>query len=245
MSAGSVAAARSAHQQARGGASPTPALQLPSTFAPRDLKILPIAPVVARHLCELHHYLRTYPGGALLNFGAFAGQHLLGVCVLTVGPFNAHRFFRNARPKEVLCLARFWLDDRCGRNSESRVLSVICRSLRRWQSGIKALVAYSDPAAGHDGSIYRAAGFAYLGTSEATPLYRLPDGSVHHSRSLGHSFGTRSVAHFHARGVAVRTVPQAPKFVYVALIDPAWRERLTRLVLPYRDRALEAEHEGS
>ena len=107
---------------------------------------------------------------------------------------------------------------------------------------IKAVVAYSDPAAGHTGMVYRAAGFAYLGTSEGTPLYRLPDGSVHHSRTLGHSFGTHSLAHFKANGLEVQTVPQEPKLVYVAFIDATWKDRLTRPILLYS--ALETHHAG-
>ena len=157
----------------------------------------------------------------------------MGVVVLGVGPTNLHRLFQGAKRQEVICLARLWLDDRCGRNSESRVLGIICRSLRRWQTSIKAIVAYSDPAVGHTGTIYRAAGFFHLGRSEAMPLYRLPDGSVHHSRTLGHSFGTHSLTHFKAHGIEVRTVRQAPKFVYVAFLDPTWRARLTRSVIPY------------
>ena len=94
-------------------------------------------------------------------------------------------------------------------------------------------MAYSDPGVNHDGTIYRAAGFHYLGLSEAMSLYRLPGGSVHHSRSLGHSFGSHSIQHFRGHGVDVELVPQQPKHIYVALIDRSWRERLTRPVLPY------------
>ena len=216
------------------GSRPSAALQIP-TYGPKDLLVGSLPARVARRLCEEKHYLKSYPAGSLVNVGIFANHTLVGVAVIGVGPFNIHRLFLDANPEEVLCLSRLWLDDRCGRNSESRVLGIICRSLRRWQTSIKAIIAYSDPTAGHDGTIYRAAGFAYLGTSEAMPLYRLPDGRVHHSRSLGHSFGTHSLAHFKARGIEVRPVPQAPKFIYVALIDSTWRDRLTRPVLPYSE----------
>ena len=178
----------------------------------------------------------------MLNFGVFVGHALLGVAVIGVGPFTIHRLLRDAEPDEVLCLSRLWIDDICGRNSESRVLGVISRLLRKHQSKVKALVSYSDPEAGHTGTIYRAAGFAYLGRSEPMPLYRLPDGSLHHSRTLGHSYGTHSLKHFKARGVEIRSVPQAPKFVYVALIDPSWKDRLTRPILPYS--SLEVDHES-
>jgi hypothetical protein len=144
-----------------------------------------------------------------------------------------HRLFAGAEIPEVICLARLWLDDRLGRNCESRTLAIILRHLRRDQETIKALVAYSDPAAGHTGCIYRAAGFLYLGQSQGMRIYRLPDGSVRHSRSLSQTFGTHSWKHFQAHGVPLQVIPRAAKLTYVALVDPAWRSRLTRPILSY------------
>jgi hypothetical protein len=174
----------------------------------------------------------------VLNFGIFASEHLLGVAVLGVGPANLHCLFRDAQGHQVLCLTLLWLDNRLGRNSESRSLAIILRQLRRHQSSVKAVVAYSDPMVGHDGGIYRAAGFLYLGQSTAMPKYQLPDGSIYHSRSLSHSFGTHSVRHFQSHEVKVELIPQAPKFVYLALIDPTWRQRLLRLPQPYPKREI-------
>ncbi len=52
-------------------------------------------------------------------------------------------------------------------------------------------MAYSDPWAGHTGTIYRAAGLIYIGESMAMPMYRLPVGNLHHSRTLNrHSLST-------------------------------------------------------
>jgi hypothetical protein len=150
-----------------------------------------------------------------------------------VGPANLHCLFRDAQGHQVLCLSRLWLDERLGRNCESRSLAVILRQLRQHQSLVKAVVAYSDPMVGHDGGIYRAAGFLYLGQSTAMPKYQLTDGSIYHSRSLSHGFGTHSLRHFQSHGVKVALVPQASKFTYVALIDPTWRERLLRPPQPY------------
>ena len=233
MCTGGVSAARPASQRAGGGATPTPVLQSSAFIEPRDLYVRPIDRNTARLICEKRHYLRSYPGGGLLNLGVFADHALVGVAVFGVGPYNVHRYFTDANRGQVITLARFWLDDRCGRNSESRILRVICRLLRRGQNTAKAVVAYSDPTAGHDGAIYRAAGFAYLGTSEATPLYRLPDGSVHHGRSIGHGFGTRSLKYFSSAGVLVEAVPQEPKYLYVKVLDPQWWRRLRSPGLPY------------
>jgi hypothetical protein len=71
MSAGSVAAARPDIHQAGGGATPTPALH--------SLVVRPIPSLLARRLLEREHYLRTYPGGTKLAFGAFLGVRLMGV----------------------------------------------------------------------------------------------------------------------------------------------------------------------
>jgi hypothetical protein len=180
--------------------------------------------------------LKSYPGGSLLNFGVFVANSLLGVAVLGVGPSNLHCLFEKAEPHQVVALSRLWLDPLLGRNSESRSLAIILRQLRQHQSLVKAVVAYSDPRAGHNGGIYRAVGFLYLGQSTAMPKYQLPDGRAYHSRSLSHSFGTHSVRHFQSHGVKVALVPQAAKFVYVALIDPTWRERLLRPPQSYPKR---------
>ena len=75
MSAGGVAAARSANQQAGGGANPTPALQ--------DLRVAPIPNSVAKSLLLQEHYLRSMPGGTSLSFGVFVESRLMGA--VTVG----------------------------------------------------------------------------------------------------------------------------------------------------------------
>ena len=228
--------ARVATQSRDGGSRPTSPLQSSACIQPRDLTVRPIDVKTARLICEKHHYLHSYPAGGLLNFGVFADHALVGVVVFGVGPYNAHRYFASAGRGQVITLARFWLDDRCGGNSESRILGVICRLLKRWQSTAKAIVAYSDPVAGHDGGIYRAAGFLYLGHSEAMPVYRLPDGTIQHSRSLSHCFGTHSLKYLRATGVPVEAVPQESKYLYVTFLDPDWKHRLICSVLPYPKR---------
>jgi hypothetical protein len=233
MSAAGVTVSTVLHQRTGAGSTPSAAPHPQTQFTPKEIVIKPVSHLVARQICIKKHYLHSYSGGSVLNFGIFASERLLGVAVLRVGPANLHCLFRDAQGHQVLCLSRLWLDDRLGRNAESRALAIILRQLRQHQAMIKAIVAYSDPMAGHNGAIYRAAGFLYLGQSTAMPKYQLPDGSVYHSRSLSHSFGTHSLRHFQSHGVKVALVPQAAKFTYVALIDPTWRERLLRPPQPY------------
>jgi hypothetical protein len=212
------------------GSSPTAAIQ---TYSPRNLFVRPVSPVTARTLCQKYHYLKSYPGGSMLNLGIFTGDRLLGVAVLGAGPANAYRLFSGASREEVICLTRFWLDDRLEPRSESRVLGVIIRSLRKNLPGVKVLLAYSDPAAGHTGVIYRAAGFIFLGESTKTPMYLLPDGKTHHSRSLGQVYGSRSVHYLRQQGLSIEVINQIPKLTYAYLLDRTWSSRLTKPVKPY------------
>ena len=223
-SAGGVSAARSTGRWAGSGAIPAPALHY--------IRVAPLPLVTAKTLLIRHHYLHSLPGGTQLAFGVFADTRLLGALTLGVGPANAYRLVRGARPPDCLALTRFWHDDELPHNSESRVLGFTVRSLRR-HTNVKFLVSYADPAAGHIGIIYQASNWLYTGRSSTMPLYDIGDGRLHHSRSLAHALGTHSVRYLAGRGVDVKAVPQTPKHRYLYFVDSRWRDRLAVPALPY------------
>ena len=223
ISAVGVTEARPADRRVGGGSRPTTALH--------DLRVAPIPVRVAKTLLVPHHYLHSIPGGTLLAFGVFVGAKLLGSLTLGAGPMNAHRLVAGAVREDAITLTRFWLDDKLPRNSESRVLGIVLRSLRR-HTTLRFVLTYADPSANHVGTVYMAGGWLYVGLSEATPLYDLGDGVARHSRTVAHAYGTHSLKHFARHGVDVRVVPQASKHRYVYPLDPTVRQRLTVRVLP-------------
>lgn len=222
--AGGVAAARSAIQRAGGGAIPTSALQA--------IRVLPVPMKVAKELIVKHHYLHSLPGGTQLAFGVFLNGRLMGAVTLGVGPFNSHRLVEGAPAKDCLTLSRLWLTDELPKNSESKVIGAVLRSLKK-HTDLKFVLSYADPAQGHAGTIYQATNWAFIGLSDAIPYYILPNGKPRHSRSLAHAYGTRSLKHFKRHGVKVKLVPQQPKNRYVFFLDPELRDRLRVPVLPY------------
>ena len=209
---------------ARPGASPWAALH--------QFHVGPIHRRIARGLIEGKHYLRSWPAGTCLCLGISSGRRLVGALTLGVGPTNAHSIVDGAIRGNCLTLTRFWLADQLPANTASRVLGVVLRALRK-NTPLKFVVTYADPSQGHLGTIYQATNWIYTGLSEAMRLYDLGDGVARHSRSLGASFGSHSVRHFAARGVPVRTIPQAPKHRYVYFLEPGWRSRLRVPVPPY------------
>ncbi len=209
----------------------TPALQI----NPRMIEMLPVPHRVAQDVLVRHHYLHSMPGGTKLTFGVFTDSRLRGAVSLGVGPINGHRLVEGATRDDCLTLTRLWLEDDLPKNSESRLLGVLVRALRR-STRLKFLLSYADPGVGHVGTVYQAAGWLYTGVSEAQPLMDLGDGVPRHLRSVGSAFGTHSAAYLRRRGLPVRLVPQAGKHRYVVFVDPTWRIRLLVPVLPYPKR---------
>ena len=209
-----------------GGVEPTSALQ------PRDLTVRVVPPSVAADIFVRWHYLHAAPAGVKLTFGVFAGARLAGAVAFNAGPINGHRLVEGARREDCLCLARLWLSDALPPNSESRVLGLCIRMLRK-HTNTRFLVSYADPAAGHVGTVYQAAGWLYTGPSEAQPLMAIGDAPPRHTRSIASVLGTHSAAHFRRQGLDVRLVATIPKHRYLIFVDPSWRPRLRVPVLPY------------
>jgi hypothetical protein len=131
----------------------------------------------------------------------------------------------------VATIARLWLTDEIPKNAESRVLAITARLLR--QSGhLRALLSYADPAAGHRGTIYQAAGWNYLGRSEPGRYVEL-DGVIHHPRSVYSRHGTDSPRKLRAIGIPARAVVVAGKHRYFLLLDRSWAWRLSVVARPY------------
>lgn len=224
MGAASVRVSTSSFQDERRGSIPTAALH--------SIRVQPISCVIAKEILVRHHYLHSYPGGTVITFGAFRDNRLLGAITFGSGPANAYRLVDGAMPVDCLTLSRLWLSDDLPSNSESRIIGIILRALRK-HTAYKFLVSYADPSHGHQGTIYQATGWLYSGLSQATPLFDVGDGKVHHSRSLSHAFGSHSIRHFAQHGVDIKVIPQSRKHRYIYFLDPAWRSQLKTPILPY------------
>jgi hypothetical protein len=198
----------------------------------KDLNIAPISQIDAKEILIPNHYLHSFPGGTKLSFGVYLDARLLGALTFGVGPYLGYKLVKDASPDDVVTLTRLWLSDDLPRNSESRVLGFVLRSLRK-ETSLKFVLAYSDPAAGHLGTIYQATNWLYTGLSSATPLYDIGDGIPHHSRSLAHQLGSHSIRYLTSQGIMVKTVPQMAKHRYIHFLDDSWRTRLLVPVLPY------------
>jgi len=169
----------------------------------KSLRVQQVPLVLAKSVVVRHHYSHSIPGGTMLTFGVFLESRLMGAIVFGAGPQNAFRLVDGAQPEDCLTLTRLWLSDELPGNSESRVLGITLKALRRHTS-VKFLVSYADPVMGHRGTVYQATNWLFTGLSAAVPRYDLGDGLARHSRSFAHAFGTRSIKYLESQGMQIR-----------------------------------------
>ncbi len=142
-------------QQGGGGSSPTAPLH------PKQLTVKVIRREEAKRIWLENHYMHRDVPGASLELGIFSPDgDLVGAAC-----FSAWVVWtpKGGRP-HTWELRRFWLDDRCIKNCESRILAICCRKfVHRLAPHVISVLAYADPGAGHKGTIYKAAGFRFDG----------------------------------------------------------------------------------
>jgi hypothetical protein len=111
---------------------------------------------------KAHHYLKSTPPSSvcMLEFtelGCRIGAAMIG------RPAS-----RNIDAGKILELTRMYFIDDTPANTESRALGMLRKFIRTWFPGIKLLVSYSDPEAGHAGTIYAADNWAPFGRTKRT-----------------------------------------------------------------------------
>ena len=108
----------------------------------------------ARRIIEQNHYLGYAPCGCKFCIGVYADSELVGVMIF------GHPIARMEEQKNTLELTRMFLFD-SPKNSESRALSLAEKWIKQNRTE-RRLIAYSDTAEGHLGTIYRAANWKMI-----------------------------------------------------------------------------------
>jgi hypothetical protein len=124
----------------------------------------------------------------------------------------------------------------------SRVIAVALRFLRSQSPGLRLVVSFADPSAGHHGGIYQAGGWVYTGQQEPTQKYLAPDGKILHRRMVsadGNAFA-------YGKKIKVwkfsdcQILDQPGKHRYLMPLDDAMRAQVAPLSKPYPKRSKQA-----
>lgn len=184
--------------------------------------------LVERRLVEgmivANHYSGTRVANARLFLGIFSEETFLGAMIYgpVKNPGTQGSIVEGTETDEYLELNRLWISDELPRNTESKVLAMSFRLIRRVMPRVKWIQSFADGRVGV-GTIYQATNFLYCGRHKTT-FWEL-DGEWYHEQHMT----VRSDAH-------VRPGTRAWKL-------QAGRNRATahtfwqyRYVLPIQDR---------
>jgi hypothetical protein len=220
------------------------------------LSIRPINKSVAKDIIINNHYsgLWTKVSYAIGLFTSDVEEHaffanveekLIGVACYgdPIGRSAGQSITPSLERTEVLELTRLFVFDGYGSNIESWFLSQTFDWLRENAPHIKALISYSDPKVGHNGTIYQATNWLYQGNklryNDSWSFKWNEDDEWHHSRTSYVKYGTNDPKIIQTMVTSpfwIKKEPRKHRYVYILVSGKDRKKLLKELkhpTLPY------------
>jgi hypothetical protein len=152
----------------------------------KDIIVKVIPSKVANEFVKLHHYSGKVVQNSSLHFGAFLDNKLHGVLSFgsSLDKSKTIGLVLDTKWNEYLELNRMAFDEFLPKYSESRVISVCMKLIKKNAPHIKWVLSYADGCDCGDGTIYRASGFYLTLIKPNSDLFLLPNGKKIHSMTI-------------------------------------------------------------
>jgi hypothetical protein len=120
----------------------------------------------------------------------------------------------------------------------SRILSISVKLLKKHCPGLRLLISFADPAQGHHGGVYQAAGWVYTGQSNSSHGYKDKTGRVWHERMVSergwnYVYGEKQKV---VKPSECEKTDLPGKHRYLLPLDDAMAEQIEELRRPYPKR---------
>lgn len=195
-----------------------------------DLRIDWATHAAAKYSCENWHYSKSLPVGKLVKIGVWEKGEFVGVVLFAWGMNKSLGSPYGLKITECCELVRVAI--RMHDCTISRIVALSLRFLRKQSPGLRLVVSFADPAAGHHGGIYQAGGWIYAGKSATNFEWRLNGKRLNKRAYTGRNFGTPKMQ---VPSGAVRvTLPG--KHRYLMPLDDEMRAKIAPLAKPYPKR---------
>jgi len=189
--------------------------------------------VKANDTIKKNHYSGKIYNGTYIHLGIFINDDLLGVLQYgyAMNPASAGSVVTGTAINEYLELNRMWLDDKAGKNSESKAIAYSIRYIKNKYPKIKWIQSFADERCGCFGIVYQACSFSYYGEHDS--IFWELDGVVYHN-----SIMTRK----DVKGYKILTAKENKKrvmkhklrqFRYIKFIDKREKKKCTLIEKPY------------
>lgn len=191
----------------------------------------------AKYAVQNWHYSGTMPFGKTAKVGVWENDTFKGVVIYARGASKHIGDPFNMDMTEVCELQRMALDDHA--TPTSRIISISLKLLQERSPELRLVVSFADPEQGHDGTVYQASNWLYLGTNNTKPKFNI-GGEIRHSRSVGKEYGTMGIENLREMlpdDTTVEFVDVADKHKYVYPLDDDARELVESMSELYPDEA--------
>jgi hypothetical protein len=203
-----------------------------------DLRIDWATHEAAKYACENWHYSKALPVGKMVKVGVWESGQFKGVLLFAWGMNKSLGSPYGLQMNECCELVRIAL--RSHEVPVSRMMALALKWLSKQSQGLRLVVSFADPAAGHHGGIYQATNWIYTGQSAPNFEWRLNGKRLNKRAYTGHNFG-KPKCDVPAGAVRV-TLPG--KHRYLMPLDAEMEKRVLPLAKPYPKRAKEQDSEN-
>jgi hypothetical protein len=208
--------------------------------APRAVMSSPHKPILRINWCSYDaakfavrrwHYSRSLPCAKTARMGVWEDDRFIGAIVFAWGANRHLAGEYGLKMTECTELCRVALKKHV--IPVSRILSIAVKMLKREMPGIRLLVSYADLNQGHEGKIYQASNWVFVGETghEAGIMLK---GKLTHRRTINSKYGTSTIEWLkkHVDPHASRHEGK-PKYKYLLPLDNEIGERIKSLSKSY------------
>jgi hypothetical protein len=199
--------------------------------AKSNLKIDWCSYEAAQYAVQHWHYSRSLPCSKTARLGVWEDAKFIGAVVFAWGANRHLAGEYKLKMTECTELCRVALNTH--RTPVSRILSIAVKMLKHEMPGIRLLVSYADLNQGHEGKIYQASNWVFVGETgyEAGIMLR---GKLTHRRTINSKYGTSTVEWLQKHvDPNARRLEDRPKYKYLLPLDEEIAEHVKRLRKPY------------
>ena len=182
----------------------------------------------AKYAVINYHYSKRMPRYKQVYIGVWEDGQFKGVIIfgLSICPHLGNAF--NIKSIEVAELTRIALKEH--HTPVSKLCSVALRMIKKQSPGLRLIVSYADSMQGHNGAIYQAGNWVYIGEYGQSKQYYFR-GAWRNDSSMFRLFRDHPEV---KRGITTRELP--PKYKYLYPLDDAMRKQIEQLRKPYPKR---------
>lgn len=146
---------------------------------------------VAKEYIKKYHYSHGCHNMPSPCYGLFDNQQLIGVLMFATPCSERVRasVFGDSKEEKnaVVELHRLHILDVTPKNAESYFIGKCLKLLKKDRPQTKAVLSFSDTTIGHNGTIYKASNFYFIGKTAPTTFYLDAEGRLRHPRQCGHN----------------------------------------------------------